>query len=177
MIYFILFAVLLAFTVFAFTRNKKKSKARAVNFWHGLLTTHVAFYKRLDKEKQEHFRKRMQAFLDEVYVEGVDVGLTELDYVLVAASAVIPVFGFGDWQYNNLGGVLIYPNSFNKHLEYDENAEDKRILGMVGTGRFEGQMILSKKALHSGFSNKTDKLNTGIHARNPHLWRSFDDYQ
>lgn len=136
---------------------------RATNDWHKLLTQHVAFYKRLDPTKQVHFRKRMQAFLDEVYVEGVDVGLTELDYVLVAASAVIPVFGFGDWHYSNLGGVLIYPDSFNENLEFDAEAEDKRILGLVGTGRFEGQMILSKKALHRGFSNKTDKLNTGIH--------------
>ncbi|MGK0385801.1 MAG: Mlc titration factor MtfA (ptsG expression regulator) [Patiriisocius sp.] len=34
---------------------------------------------------------------------------------------------------------------------------------MVGNGRFEGQMILSKKALHSGFSNKIDKNNRGVH--------------
>lgn len=158
-----LFVLFLAFAIYAFTRKKKKSAARAINDWHVLLTKHVAFYKRLEKEKQAHFRKRMQTFLDEIYVEGVEIGLTELDYVLVAASAVIPVFGFKNWEYNNLSGVLIYPNSFNEDLKFDDKAADKRILGMVGTGQFEGQMILSRKALHKGFNNKTDKLNTGIH--------------
>lgn len=163
MVYIFLFTLLLAFVIYSFTRKKKKSKARATNEWHVLLTNHVAFYVRLNTLQQKQFRKRMQAFLDEVYVEGVDIELAELDYVLVAASAVIPVFGFGDWYYNNLSGVIIYPDSFNEDLDFTANAKDKRILGMVGTGRFEGQMILSKKALHDGFSNKTDKLNTGIH--------------
>lgn len=163
MLYVLLFSLLLAFVFYAFSKKKKKSKRRATNEWQVLLTNHVAFYVRLDIEQQAHFRERMQAFLDEVYVEGVEVALTELDYVLVAASAVIPVFGFGDWHYNKLSGVLIYPDSFNEDLDFTANAEGKRILGMVGTGRFEGQMILSKKALHNGFSNKTDKLNTGIH--------------
>ena len=34
---------------------------------------------------------------------------------------------------------------------------------MVGTGQFENHMILSRKALHFGFNNKTDKGNTAIH--------------
>ena len=163
MLYILPFILLVAIAVYAFTRNKKKTLALATNDWHLILIAHVAFYKRLDVKNQAHFRKRLQAFLDEVYVEGVDIGLTELDYVLVAASAVIPVFGFKEWQYNNLNGVLIYPDSFNEDLKFHDTAADKRILGMVGTGQFEGQMILSRKALHSGFSNKTDKLNTGIH--------------
>ncbi len=163
MLYIILFFLFVAFAIYAFTRKKKLSRKRLTNSWHELLMEHVAFYKRLEPKQRTHFRKRMQAFLDEVYVEGVEIGLSELDYVLVAASAVIPVFGFGDWQYNNLGGVLIYPSSFNEELKFHDTAADKRILGMVGTGQFEGQMILSKKALHHGFSNKTDKQNTGIH--------------
>ncbi len=163
MLYILLFVLFLVFAIYAFTSKKKKSSNRSTNDWHALLTEHVAFYKRLDQTQQAHFRKRMQAFLDEVYVEGVEIGLSELDYVLVAASAVIPVFGFGDWEYNKLSGVLIYPNSFNEDLKFHDEAADKRILGMVGTGQFEGQMILSRKALHHGFNNKTDKLNTGIH--------------
>jgi Mlc titration factor MtfA (ptsG expression regulator) len=34
---------------------------------------------------------------------------------------------------------------------------------MVGTGYMDGKMILSKKALHHGFKNETDKKNTAIH--------------
>ncbi|MFT5229474.1 MAG: Mlc titration factor MtfA (ptsG expression regulator), partial [Urechidicola sp.] len=34
---------------------------------------------------------------------------------------------------------------------------------MVGTGRFQKQMILSKAALRKGFFNITDKRNRAIH--------------
>ena len=34
---------------------------------------------------------------------------------------------------------------------------------MVGSGYMEGQMILSKPALHSGFSIENDRKNVGIH--------------
>ena len=43
------------------------------------------------------------------------------------------------------------------------NVEDRWISGMVGNGKYENQMILSRKALHHGFKNKTDKHNTAIH--------------
>ncbi|WP_432411718.1 zinc-dependent peptidase [Rasiella sp. SM2506] len=159
----LLFLTLVAFAVFAFTRTKKKKSPISQSHWHALLLKHVAFYSRLDTENQLLFRKRMQLFLDEVYVEGVKIKLDALDYVLVAASAVIPVFGFKDWHYNNLSGVLIYPDVFNEDLQFETVSKNRRILGMVGTGQFEGQMILSKTALRQGFSNKTDKHNTAIH--------------
>jgi len=163
MSYIILFSILVGFGVFAFTRTKKKKTILTPSRWHALLLKHVAFYSRLNAENKTIFRKRMQLFLDEVYVEGVKTTLEELDYVLVAASAVIPVFGFKNWHYNNLSGVLIYPDIFNEDLQFENTSENRRILGMVGTGQFEGQMILSKKALRHGFTNKTDKLNTAVH--------------
>jgi len=69
----------------------------------------------------------------------------------------------GDWHYNNLDTVLIYPDYFNSELSFDKKDKDRNIGGMVGTGQFDNHMILSKKALVFGFSNKTDKGNTAIH--------------
>ena len=89
--------------------------------------------------------------------------MDELDTVLVAASAVIPVFAFNEWHYTNLSTVLIYPDHFNEDLNYDSSEKERFIAGMVGTGRFEHQMILSRKALHDGFERKRDMQNTGIH--------------
>jgi Mlc titration factor MtfA (ptsG expression regulator) len=86
-----------------------------------------------------------------------------LDKILVAASAVIPVFKFKEWIYNNLSGVIIYPENFNENLGYADHQTDRMIGGLIGTGRFENQMILSRTALYHGFKNNTDKLNTGIH--------------
>ncbi len=105
----------------------------------------------------------MMLFLSEVNIDGVSIDVEELDEILISASAVIPVFGFKTWYYNNLSGIILYPDTFNENLQFKNEGKSRRILGMVGTGRFEKQMILSKKALHKAFSNDTDKHNTPVH--------------
>jgi Mlc titration factor MtfA (ptsG expression regulator) len=131
--------------------------------WHELLEEHVRFYQLLDAEEKHLFQEEMWVFLDEVYIDAVQFDLEEIDRVFVAASAIIPVFRFRNWRYTNITGVIIYPNNFNENLGFGSDAEDRWIAGMVGTGKYENQMLLSRKALHHGFKNKTDKRNTGIH--------------
>lgn len=145
---------------------RKPKKAKAQPFppqWHELLLEHVNFYRRLDAKQQRQFQQRVMQFLADVYIEGVQTELTDLDRILIAASAVIPVFGFDQWHYTNLTGVLLYPDHFNYDLQFANGAEGRNIGGMVGNGQFENQMILSRKALYHGFDNTTDKGNTGIH--------------
>lgn len=146
-----------------FTLSRKRTPDPFPPSWESLLSDEVLFYKELTPKKKEFFKKRMMAFLAEVNVEAVGFDLSDKDKVFVAASAVIPIFNFGDWHYNNLDTVLIYPDYFNANLEYHSEGEDRIIGGMVGTGQFENHMILSRKALHFGFNNKTDKGNTAIH--------------
>lgn len=97
-----------------------------------------------------------------VNIEGVHTNVDELDQLLVASSAVIPVFGFPEWKYYNLKNVLLYPQTFNKD-EFLSSGFEKNTLGMVGSGAMQRMMILSKPALHHGFSNEMGKENTGIH--------------
>jgi len=160
----IFIVILLFFSIYIYKRIKR-NRNRFQNIpdtWHNLLLSHVLFYKKLPfKNQQLHFREKMSFFLSETHVESINFKLEELDVVLVAASAVIPVFYFEDWSYTNLTTVLIYPDHFNEDLEFD--GENRNIAGLVGSGRFENQMILSRKALHVGFDNKTDKGNTAIH--------------
>ena len=94
-------------------------------------------------------------------ITGIETNVDDTDKVLVASSAVIPIFGFADWKYSNIHEVLLYPAAFNK--EFETKGTDRRILGMVGTGYMEGVMILSKPALKHGFKNESDKKNTAIH--------------
>jgi len=130
--------------------------------WKKLLEENVNFYRELPKKRRPEFHNRLMQFLSEVYIEGVDVEITDLDKIFIASSAVIPVFGFKEWRYTNLNTVLLYPDYFDGDLQFADS--DKRnIGGLVGTGRFEKQMILSQRALHHGFNNDTDKTNTGIH--------------
>ncbi|TRW22849.1 zinc-dependent peptidase [Flavobacterium zepuense] len=131
--------------------------------WEELLQENVHFYRELPADRQPEFRQRTMQFLSEVYIEGVELEITDLDKILVACSAVIPVFGFKEWHYYNLSGVLLYPDYFNNELEFADTAASRNIGGLVGSGRFEKQMILSRRALYHGFENTTDKSNTGIH--------------
>ena len=142
----------------------KKPKAKKFpQQWHPILLDKVHFYKKLSKKKQTFFQKRMMLFLSGVYIESVQFKLEEIDIILVASSAIIPVFRFKEWHYSNLSTVLIYPDHFNEDLSFSSSDSNRRIAGMVGTGRFKNQMILSRKALHHGFTNATDKGNTAIH--------------
>lgn len=163
MIYFLLFICLIAFAIYAFNRNRKRPVEDFPENWKALLIEHVHFYRELSSTEKKIFRQRMMLFLSEVYIEAVETEIDDLDKVLIAASAVIPVFGFKEWHYNNLTGIILYPNNFNGDLEFENDGDKRIIAGLVGSGRFENQMILSRKALYLGFENDTDKGNTSVH--------------
>ncbi len=126
-----------------------------------ILKDQVLFYKELDSSKKVAFENRVQQFLSSVRVTGVSTTVEDLDRVLIAASAVIPIFAFPDWQYMNLNEVLLYPDSFND--KFDQEGMERNTLGVVGTGAYQNIMILSQNELRQGFSNITGKTNTAIH--------------
>lgn len=131
--------------------------------WHRVLSERVAFYARLEVEEQERFRRLAQVFLDEFPVTGVGCEVDQTGRLLVAASAVIPVFRFADWEYDMLDEVLVYPHSFNSCFER-EPASERTALGMVATaGLANGVMILSLPDLEQGFAVHGDRANVGIH--------------
>lgn len=143
---------------------KKKNEVQTFpEDWHKKLMDNVAYYKNLDPSKHKGFQDRMMVFLSEVNIDGIGVRVEAMDEMLIAASAVIPVFGFEEWHYPHLNTVMLYPNTFNENFEHHDEADSKQILGMVGSGIMEGQMILSRNALRQGFKNATDKNNTAIH--------------
>lgn len=163
MVYTFIFIVFVIFVGYAFYIIKPKKVEKTPKHWHDVLIKNVLFYKNLSQANQAIFRKRMMLFLSEINIEGIHTEIEELDKILIASSGIIPVFSFPNWSYNNLSGIIVYPDSFNEDLQFSDKDENKRILGMVGTGRFENQMILSKKAIRFAFNNKTDKHNTPVH--------------
>lgn len=129
--------------------------------WRTVLVEKISFYNSLTVAEKSQFEGRVQDFLLSHKVTGIDVEVDLVDRILVASSAIIPIFAFPNWEYSNLDEVLLYPDMFNHNFETTGNG--RNILGMVGTGFMEGKMILSKPALHHGFSNESDKKNTAIH--------------
>lgn len=126
-----------------------------------LLKEHVDYYARLVPPEKVRFEKLIQEFLQDTTIEGVGTEITDLDRVLIASSAVIPIFGFGDWKYENLTNVILYPNTFDQDFQFE--GENRSISGMVGSGYMNGQMLLSRAALVKGFSASSGKENAAIH--------------
>jgi len=126
-----------------------------------ILLDYVKFYRQLDAAAKERFEKRIEQFLGAVKITGVNAEAEDLDLILIASGAVIPVFEISDWQYINLLEVLLYPGAFNQ--EFDQEGADRLIAGMVGTGAMQQKMILTKWQLRQGFINEQDTQNTAIH--------------
>jgi MtfA peptidase len=126
-----------------------------------LLQSRVRYYRHLNPEQKKTFVQYLAAFLKKVHIEGVGTEVDLPDRVLVAASAIIPIFAFGDWKYPNLTNVILYPGTFNEEFQFEGNG--RRTMGMVGTGYMNGQMILSKPSLHAAFDQPDSTQHTPIH--------------
>lgn len=141
--------------------NAKKNSAEFPVSWRLILEEKVEYYRSLPEDKRVLFEEDIVYFLNTVTFEGVETNVDITDKLLVASSAVIPVFGFPDWRYHFLKHVVLYPGAFDRNFKFDNKSE--YITGMVGSGIMEGRVILSKPSLHLGFSNARDKKNVGIH--------------
>jgi len=130
--------------------------------WEQILRTHVKFFVALDEQQQERFRQLVKVFLDEVRITGIRTEVDDTTRVLVAASAVIPIFGFHDWEYRRLGEVLVYPSSFGDGYQ-TKGEPGENTLGMVGLKHLSGVMILSRPDLLAGFDNPSIGQQVGIH--------------
>ncbi|PLX17610.1 MAG: peptidase [Salinivirgaceae bacterium] len=164
-VFIIVVVIVSIYGVFRMRLGRPKWKTPKSSFpseWRIILTKEVPFYNSLSNEEKKKFEFKIQEFLLNTRITGVDTNVDTIDKVLVAASAIIPIFSFDLWKYTNLKEVLIYPSSFN--MKFASSGDTSRpILGMVGTGYMDGKMILSKQALRQGFKNETDKKNTAIH--------------
>ncbi len=130
--------------------------------WEEVLLSNVVFFRALDEAGKERFRNLVKVFIDEVPITGIRTDVDDTTRSLVAASAIIPIFGFDDWEYAGLGEILIYPGAFGEDYRTDEGVS-RNTLGMIGVNHLSGVMILSKPDLISGFRNHQDKRNVGIH--------------
>ncbi len=142
---------------------RRRDRIRAQPFpveWSVILDREVVFYRALGPDDQARFRRDLQLFLGEKQVTGIGFPLDETTRLLAGVSAVIPVFGFPEWEWHQISEVLVYPDRFNEHFEVDDG---HRTLGMVGTGAMHRIMILSRPDLLQGFRNAADKRNVGLH--------------
>ena len=163
----VIILILLALILLFYFKSKARKLKNVIKYLTSeekkILQEKVLFYTKLTNEEQLEFEHRMIMFLNQIQIVPYGCRFEPEDRVLIAASAIIPVFGFKNWQYPNISTIYLLPNAFNKEFQYVGNDNQRNILGVVGQGKLSNKMILSQAALRHGFDNKTDKRNTAIH--------------
>lgn len=158
----IFFVVLLALAWAVFFKPARTVNAGVLSAnQKKILATQVDFYRRLNRKGKKRFEQMIALFLADTRIEGVGTEITDLDQVLIASSAVIPIFGFPEWRYQNLTNVILYPDTFNADFQFE--GERRNIMGMVGSGFMNGQMLLSRTSLIKAFSSASGKENAALH--------------
>ena len=121
----ILIAMSLFGVFFYFILKKKKAVKEILDApfskeWEELLIKDVQFYKELSVKDKIRFQTKIKRFIGTTTITGVkDLEVTDELKLLVACSAIIPVFKFDGWEYVNLSEVIIYdgavePNQKNE---------------------------------------------------------------
>lgn len=162
-IYLVCLLLLTAMVVF-FLRSRRRNRRPVQPLPPGfrdILSKRVAFYQQLSPEAQREFETRMAQFLSQVAITGIKTDVTDEDRVLIAASAVIPIFQFPGWEYVNLHEVLLYPDAFSHEFQWQ--GQNRSVVGMVGNGPMNRVMILSQHDLRQAFASTTSPENPAIH--------------
>ena len=158
--FLILIIIIILFAVWLITKQKSINQPSLL-IEKEILETHVEFYKNLNLSDKDIFLNRLRIFLDKVRITGIKTNVEDIDKVLIAAGAIIPIFGFKNWRYKNINEILLYPNSFGE--DFNLVGKNRHTLGMVGNGPYQNVMILSKEDVRSGFINESGESNTTIH--------------
>jgi Mlc titration factor MtfA (ptsG expression regulator) len=147
------------------TRKKRlANKALKQKFpaaWRVLLQENVDFYRALSKVKKRRFEKRVAIFLAQSHITAVKTELDDLSKLLIAASAIIPTWGYKDWAYPDMGEIYLTDGAVEvTHLE---GGHTNITAGQVKPQGNQHMVVLSKQALIQGFKNGADRKNVGIH--------------
>jgi len=163
----IVIALIVGFWYKSKQRKKQLAKKIATPFpekWKIILKGKVLFYNKLSEQDKAVFEKRILLFFATKKIIGVDVEIDETIRLMVAASAIIPVFAFPTFNYPHVRQVLIYPNSFDKKFQTKRyKGHQEFISGMVGNRALNGTVILSKPDLIAAYDGTRHKNNVGIH--------------
>lgn len=72
-----------------------------------ILQRHVLLYQGFSDDEKLRFENRVQNFLQKTTITGIKTNVEDLDKVLIASAAIIPIFAFKNWEYRNIHEVLL----------------------------------------------------------------------
>jgi Mlc titration factor MtfA (ptsG expression regulator) len=145
-------------------KNKQLAEQPFPVSWSNILNEHVNFYRNLDAAQKANFEKRVQLFLATKTFTPVDTEIDDNIKIMVAASAIIPMFAFPEFNYPKLREIIIYANSFDEKFQTQHSeGHEGNIIGMVGNRFMNGTMLISKPDLIHAYDGSNHKSNVGIH--------------
>lgn len=136
----------------------RRSAALAAPFppdWRALLLDRYDHFERLDAAWRARFEDDVRLFLAQKRLTGVGVEVDDELRLLVAASAVTLSAGWPDYEWDQLGEVLLYPDDFDR--DYSRGSE------RAGEAHPWGTVILSVPALVESFEYPDDGFHVGLH--------------
>ena len=121
-----------------------------------VLKHEVSFYDRLDDEERRFFEYRVARFISETSFEGRDgFRITDRVRVLIAATAMMLIFGMRDFNIDLVQKIIVYPGQYFSQFNAD-----------VNVGEFNPKfkaLVFSWEAFERGFEISDDNRNLGIH--------------
>ena len=96
--------IFIVYLVYSFLKNSKgwkKPKDAFPQQWRSVLLNKISFYNALAQNENEQFEYKVQEFLLNHRITGIHTTVNITDKLLVASSAIIPIFKFKDWVYTN----------------------------------------------------------------------------
>jgi hypothetical protein len=124
--------------------------------WREFLLRAYDHFERLDDARRRRFEDDVRIFLAETRITGVGVDVDDELRLLVAASAVTLSVEWPDYEWDQLGEVLLYPDDFDRDYDFGE-AE------LSGQAHPEGTVILSVPSLEESFEFPDDAYHVGLH--------------
>lgn len=126
--------------------------------WRRVLEEQVAYYVHLSSEERRRFEREVRYFLVEQTITGPrGEAIDDEARVLVAASAVMLVFGHEGFRWPRLRDIVVYPDAYDDEYRV---RHDGHVLGEVG---HQGPVVLSSRALRQGFDRSADGHHLGLH--------------
>jgi len=128
--------------------------------WKVTLEQKVSYYSRLNSNQKLRFEQDVSIFLEEHTITGIDTVVDDEIRVLVAASAVILIFGHPEWEYRTLPEILIYPRSFDEDFDVTSHPQKRTLAGMVVP---RNAIVLAKNELLTAFEPNSPAYHVGLH--------------
>ena len=124
--------------------------------WRAILAHRYDHYDRLPETLRPAFEARVQAFLAEKRITGVEVAITDELRVLVAASAATLSFAWGAYPWDQLAEVLLYAKDFDRDYSFEGRE-------LAGEAHPWGTIIISVPTLQQSFDDPDDGYHVGLH--------------